>query len=240
MTSIPARDVDFGGRHVVITGVGRPGQAGEIVARAFADAGAHVHLLDRDPGIIDRAADIGAAATAHQLDLTDVEAVQRVADRVAAASGGSLAAVLNVAGGFGMSGPVAESDPAIWHKMIAINLTTAYYVTRAFLPLVRTGQGTVLFIGSQAAIAGGKSAGMAGYAAAKAGVISLMRSVAQEERTNGVTANVMAPSAIRTAANLDSMGDRFQYVEREEFAAALLLLCAPSAGRITGQVIELG
>ena len=237
---VPARDAALGGRHVVITGVGRPGQAGEVVAQAFATAGAHVHLLDRDPGIAARAAEIGEAATPYQLDLTDLDAVQQVAAQVSAASDGRLAALLNIAGGFAMSGSLAGSDPVIWHKMVAINLTTAYVVTRAFLPLVRAAGGTVLFIGSPAALPGGKSAGMAAYAAAKAGVISLMRSVAQEELAHGVTANAVAPSAIRTAANLDAMGDRFKYVEREEFAAALLQLCAPSARRMTGQVIELG
>lgn len=237
---IPARHAVLGGQHVVITGVGRPGQAGEIVAQAFAAAGASVHLLDRDPGIVDRASDIGPAATPYQLDLTDLDAVRQVADQVSAASKGRLAAVLNIAGGFAMSGPLATSDPAVWHKMVAINLTTAYYVSRAFLPMVRAAGGTVLFVGSQASLPGGKSAEMAAYSAAKAGVIALMRAVAQEERAHGVTVNAVAPSAIRTAANLDSMGDRIEYVEREEFAGALLQLCAPSARRITGQVIELG
>jgi len=238
--SLPARDPEFDGQHVVITGVGRAGQAGEVVAKVFVDAGAHVHLLDRDPGIVERAAALGAAATPWQVDLTDLAAVQSVAAQVRDAATGRLAALLNIAGGFAMSGPLADSDPEVWHKMFAINLTTGYYATRAFLPMVRAAQGTVLFIGSQAALPGGKSAEMAAYAAAKAGVISLMRSVAQEEKDTGVRANVVAPSAIRTAANLDSMGNRFKYVEREEFAVALLQLCAPSARRITGQVIELG
>jgi len=238
--SLPARDPEFDGQHVVITGVGRAGQAGEVVAQVFAAAGAHVHLLDRDPGIVERAADIGAAATPWQVDLTVLAALQAVAVQVGEAAQGRLAALLNIAGGFAMSGAIADSDPEIWHKMFAINLTTAYHATRAFLPMVRAAQGTVLFIGSQNALPGGKSADMAAYAAAKAGVISLMRSVAQEEKTHGVRANAVAPSAIRTAANLDSMGDRFKYVEREEFAVALLQLCAPSSRRITGQVIELG
>lgn len=238
--SLPACDAALDGRHVVITGVGRSGQAGEVVAQVFAAAGAYVHLLDRDAGITQRAADIGPTATPYQLDLTDLDAVQQVAARVSAASDGRLAALLNVAGGFAMSGLLSTSEPAIWNQMVAINLTTAYYVTRAFLPLVRAGTGTVLFVGSQASLPGGKSAGMAAYAAAKAGVISLMRSIAQEELAHGVTANAVAPSAIRTEANLNTMGDRFPYVEREEFAAALLHLCAPSARRITGQVIRLG
>jgi NAD(P)-dependent dehydrogenase (short-subunit alcohol dehydrogenase family) len=237
---LPARDAALAGRHVVITGVGRSGQAGEIVAQAFAAAGAYVHLLDRDAGITQRAADIGPKATPYQVDLTDLDAVQQVAARVSAASDGRLAALLNIAGGFAMSGPLSESEPDVWHRMVAINLTTAYYATRAFLPLVRAGSGTVLFVGSQASLPGGKSAEMAAYAAAKAGVISLMHSVAQEELAHDVTANAVAPSAIRTEANLNSMGDRFKYVEREEFAAVLLHLCAPSARRITGQVIRLG
>ena len=238
--SLPARDPAFDGQHVVITGVGRAGQAGEVVAQVFAAAGAHLHLLDRDPGIAERAAAIGPRATPWQIDLTDLPALQAVAARIGEAANSRVAALLNVAGGFAMSGPIAESDPEIWHKMFALNLTTAYYATRSFLPMVRAVPGTVLFIGSQASLPGGKSAEMAAYAAAKAGVISLMRSVAQEEKAHGVRVNAVAPSAIRTVANLDSMGDRFKYVERDEFAVALLQLCAPSARRITGQVIELG
>lgn len=237
---LPARDAALDGRHVVVSGVGRSGQAGVVVAHAFAAAGAHVHLLGRDAGIFQCAVDIGPAATPYQLDLTDHDAVQQVAARVSAVSDGRLAAVLNIAGGFAMSGPLSASDPAIWNRMVAVNLTTAYCVTRAFLPLVRAGSGTVLFIGSQASLPGGKSAKMAAYAAAKAGVISLMGSIAQEELAHGVTANAVAPSAIRTEANLSTMGDHFPYVEREEFAAVLLQLCAPSARRITGQVIRLG
>lgn len=238
--SLPARDATLDGRHVVITGVGRSGQAGEVVAQAFAAAGAYVHLLDRDAGITQRAAEIGPTAIPYQVDLTDLDAVQQVATQVSVVSGGRLAAVLNIAGGFAMSGPLSASEPAVWHRMVAVNLTTAYYVTRAFLPLVRAGSGTVLYVGSQASLPGGNSAEMAAYAAAKAGVTSLMRSVAQEELAHGVTANAVAPSAIRTEANLNTMGDRYQYVEREEFAAVLLHLCAPSARRITGQVIKLG
>lgn len=237
---LPARDAALDGRHVVITGVGRSGQAAEVVAQAFAAAGAYVHLLGRDAGIIQCALDIGPAATSYRLDLTDLDAVHQAAARVSAASDGRLSAVLNIAGGFAMSGPLSASEPATWHRMVAVNLTTAYCVTRAFLPLVRAGTGTVLFVGSQASLPGGKSAKVAAYAAAKAGVISLMRSIAQEELAHGVTANAVAPSAIRTTANLSTMGDRFPYVEREEFAAVLLQLCAPSARRITGQVIRLG
>jgi 3-oxoacyl-[acyl-carrier protein] reductase len=81
---------------------------------------------------------------------------------------------------------------------------------------------------------------MAAYAAAKAGVVTLMRAVAQEERDNGVRANAVAPAAIRTADNVRDMGADARYVEREDVASAVLFLCSPAARAVTGQVIRLG
>ena len=80
---------------------------------------------------------------------------------------------------------------------------------------------------------------MAGYAASKAGVLALMRAVAQEERANGIRSNALAPTAIRTGTNLDSMGSNFAYVERESVAGVIAFLCSGEAANITGQVIEL-
>jgi NAD(P)-dependent dehydrogenase (short-subunit alcohol dehydrogenase family) len=80
---------------------------------------------------------------------------------------------------------------------------------------------------------------MSAYAAAKSGVVALMRAVAQEEQKNGVRANALAPTAIRTAANLESMGGDVRYVEREEVAATVAFLCSAEASAITGQIIRL-
>ena len=82
---------------------------------------------------------------------------------------------------------------------------------------------------------------MSAYAVSKAGVITLMRAVAQEERDTGVRSNALAPTAVRTAANLESMGETTRYVEREEVANAVDFLCfSPASCAITGQVIQLG
>jgi len=86
---------------------------------------------------------------------------------------------------------------------------------------------------------GGSTAGISAYAAAKAGVLAIMHAVAQEEAANGVRANALAPTSIRTAANTDAMGDGVKYVERETVAAMIAFLCSPAAGNITGQVISL-
>jgi NAD(P)-dependent dehydrogenase (short-subunit alcohol dehydrogenase family) len=145
-----------------------------------------------------------------------------------------------MAGGFGMTGPLDASDPAEWHKQIAISLTTAYVATRAFLPALRRTKGAIVYFASAAALPGGSVAGMAAYAAAKSGVLALMRAVAQAEGKAGVRANAVAPTAIRTAANEQSMGTDARYVEREEVAATVGWLCSAAASAVTGQVIRLG
>ena len=123
--------------------------------------------------------------------------------------------------------------------MLTINLTTAYLVTRAFLPFVRSAKGAMVYFASEAALPGGKVGGISGYAAAKVGVLALMRAVAQEERANGVRANAVAPTSIRTAANVRSMGENARYVEREEVAAAVVYLCSEDASAVNGQVVAL-
>src|SRR5207244_981467 len=102
-------------------------------------------------------------------------------------------------------GPVAESDAAVWTRQISINATTAYVTARSFIPLLRRGRGALVFFASEAVLPGGRTANVAAYAAAKSAVVSLMHSVAQEEAANGLRANAVAPTSIRTAANLASM-----------------------------------
>ena len=247
----------FSNALIALTGVGREGQVGEVVAQAFADRGAELALLDVNAdGVRARAAAIGARggrARANPCDLTDADAVRRVAEEIAAtaaADGGrGVRALVNLAGGFAMSGPVADSDVAVLHRQIAINLTTAYCATRAFLPALRAGaagdgargDASIVFFASAAALPGASIASMSAYAAAKSGVLALMRAVAEEERDHGVRANALAPTAIRTGDNLRAMGDGggVRYVERESVADAVLFLCSPEARNVTGQVLKL-
>lgn len=233
----------FDGQVAVVTGVGRAGQLGEVVAREFARRGAAVAVIDVDAAQAEeRAAALraeGFPVTAYACDLTDTIATANVARRIAEPNGGRIHALANVAGGFVMSGPVAESDPAVFQRQLAINLGSAYGATRAFLPYLRAARGAVVFMSSAAVLAGGKVANMSAYAAAKAGVLALMRAVAQEERQNGVRANAIAPTAIRTSANLESMGDKFPYVEREAVATMIAFLSSGAAANVSGQVIEL-
>lgn len=229
----------------VLTGVGRAGQAGEVVARAFVDRGARVALLDKDAASVrERAAELaagGGSATAHPCDLTDPDDAMRVALELKGQGLEDIDALVNLAGGFAMSGPIVESDPAILQRQLGINLLTAYYATRAFVPMLRRRKGSIVYFATAAVLPGGGSvANMSAYAAAKAGVVALMRAVAEEERGSGVRANAVAPTAIRTGDNLRDMGEDFRYVEREEVAAAVLYLCSEAARPISGQTLRLG
>ena len=238
--------MDFRDKLVVITGVGRAGQAGEVIARTFAERGATVALLDLQQAEVEaRAATLVSAgfnATAHVANLSDATAATAAAAEVVAKHSGfrgAVHAVICAAGGFGMTGPVDASDPAAWHKQFVINLDTAYATTRAFLPALRSGGGSLVYFVSAAALPGGKSAGMAAYTAAKSGVIALMNAVAADEVDHGVRANAVAPVAIRTAANLADLSDKTKYVERESVADVVAFLASGAARNVSGQVFRL-
>ena len=233
----------YSGSTVVLTGVGAKGQVGEAVARAFADLGASLVLVDRTAQTVqDRVAELTAAgnsARGYSCDLTDEAAVGSLIDSVRRDCGGQVHALVHMAGGFGMSGPVAESSLDVWNRQIAINLTTAYLTTRGFLPLVRAAKGAILLFASEAALPSATGSNRSAYAIAKAGVATLMRSIANEERKNGVRANALAPISIRTAVNVSAMGENARYIEREQVAAAVTFLCSNAASAISGELLPL-
>ena len=227
---------------VLITGVGSKGQVGEAVASAFLDRGDTVLIVSRSPDeVAERTSELSArgSVSGYPCDLSKPNEVARLADQVQAEHGDSLDALVNLAGGFGSSGPLAESDPSAIHRMMDINYRTAYLTTRAFMPMVERAKGSIVFFASEAILEGARTSGVAGYAASKAAVVALMRSVADEGRDKDVRANALAPSSIRTATNEASMPPKTKYVEREEVASAVMFLCSPAARAVSGQVIRL-
>jgi 3-oxoacyl-[acyl-carrier protein] reductase len=226
----------------VVTGVGRAGQLGEAIARAFGQDGARVSIVART------AVDATARATALRAEgldvhpfvanLTDPAATVALAREVLAGAG-RVDALVNAAGGFAMSGPVGESDPALLAQQLAINLSTAYATTRAFLPALRAASGAVVFVASSSALPGARVKNASAYAIAKAGVLTLMRAVAQEERPHGVRSNAVAPGSIRTHDNVAAMPTDSRFVELESVAGAILFLCSTGAAQVSGEVIEL-
>lgn len=233
-------------RIAVVTGIGRAGQSGEVIARALAQNGMRIVAVARsEEEAKARADDLLAAgydALSFACDLSDESQVANLARDVAKIAGSPprIDALVNIAGGFGMSGPVADSTLEVWHTQLSINVATAYLATRAFLPMLRAADGCIVYFASAGALPGANVARMWTYVAAKTSVIALMRAVAEEERATGVRANALAPTAIRTEANLSSMSDKTKYVEREDVAAAVAWLCSDASRAVTGQVIRLG
>lgn len=224
----------------LVTGVGAKGQVGEAVAAALAARGDTVIIVSRSAeDVAARAAELGASAHGFPCDLADPAAVDKLVTSVQRGFGDKLDALVNLAGGFGASGPLAQSDPAQLRKQLDINLTTAYLVTRAFLPMVAAARGSIVYFASESVLEGAKTAGIFAYAASKAAVVALMRSVADEGRDAGIRANALAPAAIRTATNEASMASKTRYVERDDVASAVAFLCSPASRAISGQLIRL-
>jgi NAD(P)-dependent dehydrogenase (short-subunit alcohol dehydrogenase family) len=232
-------------RTVLLTGVGAEGQVGEVVARAFADLGASLVLVDRTAANVTARAEAlsaaGKKASAFACDLANPADVAELANHVRANHGDQLSGLVHMAGGFAMSGAVADSEIETWNRQLTINLTTAYVTARAFLPMLRAGRGSIVFFSSEAALPGAGVANKSAYAVAKAGVVTLMRAIAAEERKakTGVRCNAIAPTAIRTATNVQSMGNDVQYVEREQVADVVTYLCSSRASAVTGALVPL-
>lgn len=230
-------------RTILLTGVGREGQVGEAVATAFAEAGDHVILVDRDADAAGARAQAitasGGSARAHGANLADAADIDRLARTIRSETGGRLDALVHMAGGWAPGSRMDRLDPAHWERMLAINLTTTAYTAGAFLPMLRAARGALVFFASEASLPGARVAGMAAYAVAKQGVVTIMRAIAQEEQEHGVRANALAPAAIRTASNEQDMPAGTPLVERESVAAAVLWLCSDGARAVSGELIRL-
>lgn len=230
-------------RTIVVTGVGRIGQLGEAVAKAFATRGdrvlAVVHKLDEAAECIEALRLAGHDVTAFACDLTDAAQVAELSPRLKAAAGDRLDALVNVAGGFEMSGPVRDSDPAAWGRQFALNATTAYLATRACLPMLRNAKGAIVYVASVAALLENAAPELSAYAVAKAAVLKLMRAVAEEER-GVVRANAVAPTTIRTGDMIAMLGENApNTVAREAVADAIVYLASPEARAVSGEVLRL-
>jgi NAD(P)-dependent dehydrogenase (short-subunit alcohol dehydrogenase family) len=201
-------------------------------------------LVQRDLDIAEAQANVlradGFAAHAIGCDLSSEFAVTEATSEIARLCGNTgLAALVNAAGGFAMSGNVADSATEVWTNQFSINLTTCYLTIRALLPHLRKARGAIVNFATSAAIGNTGHPGMSAYVAAKSGVVALTRAVAAEERVNGVRANAVAPTSIDTAVNIAAMKTGTKFVERERVAQTVLFLCSPAANAISGEVIRL-
>ncbi len=221
------------GRVAVVTGAGRG--IGQRIAEVLAGNGAKVAALDLEAPNHDGI--LGLAC-----DVSDEAAIEAAFTKVEAELGTVSVLVLNA--GIYPIVPFEETTRELWDRTMAINLTGAFMCARRALPGMREqGYGRLIGIGSSAGKAGGKRS-VAAYAASKAGVMTLMKSIANEYARHGITANALAPALIdtpmiadtRDLVNLIPVG-RFGTVD--EVASLVAFLASEHAGYITGEVTDI-
>jgi 3-hydroxybutyrate dehydrogenase len=256
MTTVAHRALD--GRRAVVTGGGRG--IGRAIALALAEAGAAVAVVARTRDAIEAvAAEIAAAggeASAIACDVTDPTSVERMAGEVAREPGG-VDLLVNAAGGAETHKLIGHPDE-LWHRVLALNLTSTYLVTKAFAPgMVERRWGRIVNIASTNAKTGSRYT--AAYTASKHGVLGLTRVLALEFATDGVTVNAICPGFVdtpmtdasianivkRTGMSTEKARDALtqtspqrRLMETGEVAALAVFLAGNAAAGITGQAIN--
>ncbi|GAA1819123.1 SDR family NAD(P)-dependent oxidoreductase [Brevibacterium celere] len=241
-------------RTAVLTGVGSANGIGRHTAHRLAEAGWNLGLIARrEDEATALAAELtaahGIAAHGAGVDVTDSTAIAEAA----AAFESDLPQIVALANFAGVSSSVTyfEITDDEWARVIANNLTATHLVTQAFGRIMATNRlGRIVGLSSVTAQKGGGTLSKTAYAAAKAGIIGLMRGVALELGPHGVTANTIAPGPVDTDimggplddARRDAMGAATplgRISVPEDVSATVAFLISEGAGHITGQTLSI-
>lgn len=220
------------GKIVLVTGAN--GGLGTHVTQAMLDAGATVAGLSLK---IQQSDFKSSAFTAFPAEISTAAGANSAVDAVLARFG-RLDVVAHTVGGFAGGQPIAETDDATFQRMFDLNLYSAFYLLRAVIPHLRkSGNGRIVAIGSRAAVDPGP--GVGAYSASKAALVSLIRTVAAENKDAGITANVILPGTMDTPANRksDPNADFSKWVQPANVASLILWLAGDAGKEINGAVI---
>lgn len=241
---------DLSGKRALVTGGGVG--IGRAVALALAAAGADVgitYLTHDGAPVLKSLQALQRRACAVRLDATDSGAVRRVVEEVAGALGG-IDILVNNAGGVIRRARIAEMEDDLWHGVLDLNLSSAFYASRAVLPLMTGGWGRIVNIAS---IAGrhGSAPGNVAYGTVKAGMLGFTRGLAKEVAPQGITVNALTPGLILDTPfhevhnTPDGIAKAIEGIPAgrggtpDEVAAAVLYLASPEAAFITGAVLDM-
>lgn len=244
-----ARRLGFSEEVALVTGAASG--IGRVVGFAFGAAGAEVVLVDKDgDGLRSTEESFNEAfnsdVTSITADVTDPSAIDEAVKRTVE-NHGRLNVLVNVAGA-AVPTSTATSEPEQWQRLIEINLMSVYLCSKAAFPHLNPG-GRIVNTASIAGLFG--SYLMSHYAAAKAGVINITRSLADEWSSANIRINAVAPGAILTPAvsafinhGSSEVHDR-STINRAvgspaEVADAVLFLASPAASFISGETLTVG
>ncbi|HWC69113.1 MAG TPA: SDR family NAD(P)-dependent oxidoreductase [Acidimicrobiales bacterium] len=226
---------DRADRVAIVTGAS--GAIGAAVAERLRENGDHVVGLDARPGE-------GVLCC----DVTREDEVD-TAFRQVATEAGPVRVLVHAAGVTG-SGSVEEEPPDEWRRILEVNLTSAYLVTRAAIPQMRAaGGGAIVLVASVNARFGGSALSGPAYAASKGGLVTLARFLAREHAADGITVNAVAPGPHATPMWEALDAQRRERIlamipggrgpgDPRDLAATIVHLCAPESGYITGATID--
>ncbi|MGP9782993.1 short-chain dehydrogenase [Arthrobacter sp. MYb211] len=245
-------------RTAILTGATSPRGIGVSTARHFASEGWGVVILDLDHAASEQVAqdiaeEFGVPAFGHRIDVADEASVTTAQAAVAAqvAAGGlpPTGAVVNIAG---ITSPVdfLETTLEIWHKVMNVNATGTYLVSKAFLPeMIESGWGRIINMSSVSAQRGGGVFGKVPYSSAKAAILGFTKALAREISATGVTVNAITPGAVDTNIRVGSTEEQEAAIAAGipigrtattgEIASVIGFLASDGASYLTGTTIDI-
>lgn len=245
-------------RTAVVTGAASPRGIGKATAARYARDGWAVVILDLDGEASSKVAaeiagDYGVPAFGHMVDVTNEQSVLEAHAAVAAeVSAGRLPVVGALANIAGITSPVPflETTLDLWNKVMAVNATGTYLVTKAFLPGMLDQQwGRIVNMSSVSAQRGGGVFGRVPYSSAKAAILGFTKSLARELGPQGVTVNAVTPGAVDTDIRVGTTPELEAAIVRDvplgrqgstdDIAGVIAFLSSEDAGYITGSTIDI-